>query len=162
MSWRLYTNGTFIAKVEYAENDVYMNSTGLDKVSYDIDPENAKIFKNITVIKQNTTITVTTITPVKVGNSTIISGKLVDEQSRPIPDVTIVVIIDGKEVAITFTGSDGTFTFEPDDTIVGTHNVTCRYDGNGTFNGSNHTTNFVVEKRDAKISIEKLRKIYEN
>ncbi|MEE1117115.1 Ig-like domain repeat protein, partial [Methanosphaera sp.] len=155
----LYTNGTFIAKVEYAENDVYMNSTGLDKVSYDIDPENAKIFKNITVIKQNTTITVTTITPVKVGNSTIISGKLVDEQSRPIPDVTIVVIIDGKEVGSTFTGSDGTFTFEPDDTIVGTHNVTCRYDGNGTFNASEGTSNFVVEKRDAKISIEKLEDI---
>ncbi|RAP44698.1 MAG: hypothetical protein BZ136_08640, partial [Methanosphaera sp. rholeuAM74] len=53
VSLDITTTGDIPVTVEYAENDVYLNSSGLDKASYDADPENPEPFTNITVNKHN-------------------------------------------------------------------------------------------------------------
>ena len=159
ISLKFTSNGTKKVTVEYLEDNVYLNSTGLDKISYDIDPSHAFIFNNITVIKINTTLSVNTITPVKAGYSTVIDGVLVDEYGRPILDATIVVYINQTEMGTATTSSDGSYTFEFNDTIVGTHNVTCSYDGNDTYIGSEATTTLEVEKIHTKISINPIEDV---
>ena len=153
-----YTSyGTKTVHVEYLGNDVYINSTGLDKVSYDKDPENAEIFNNITVTRLNTTITVNATSPVKAGNSTIISGRLVDEQNRPISNANVVVIID-KEYNVT-TDANGEYLLVYNSTIVGTHNVRSIYDSNECFIGTYDITIFKVEKVNAILSVDSIEDI---
>ncbi|RAP44067.1 MAG: hypothetical protein BZ135_08845 [Methanosphaera sp. rholeuAM6] len=151
--------GDNTVSVKYLENDVYYNSTGLDKVSYETDPNNSETINNITVDKLNTTITVTAASPVKAGNSTIISGKLVDEYARPIEGATVVIYVNQTKVGSTTTDSDGLYTFEFNKTIVGTHNVTSSYDGNNTFIGSNSSTNFTAEITNTHIIIDAIEDV---
>ena len=153
------TNGTKQVSVKYIENDVYLNSTGLDKVSYDKDPHNAETFNNITVTRLNTTITVTALTPVKAGNSTIISGRLVDEQSRPISGAEVVVKVNDTIVGKVTTDVDGLYSLTFNDTIVGTHNVSSIYDGNATYVGTNNTTTFMVTKVNTELTIDDIKEV---
>ena len=153
------TSGVVNVTVKYLENEVYLNSTGLDMESYEKDPENADTFNNITVTKINTTITIEEIEPVKAGNSTIIQGKLVDEQGQPINGAYVVIQVDNQKVANVTTNQDGLYTLKLNKTIVGTHNVTSTYGGNNTYIGSEATTTFDVLKIDANISIDPIEEV---
>ena len=153
------TTGEVNVEVRYLENDVYLNSSGLDKASYDKNPDNAHPFDHITVIKLNTTITVNVTSPVKAGNSTIIQGVLVDEQNRPISGAEVVVKVDNQIVATVTTIEDGLYTLIYNDTIVGTHNVTSSYGGNDTYIGSDTTTKFDVDKILSEISLDSIEDV---
>ena len=152
------TTGVVNVEVEYLENDVYYNSTGLDKDSYTADPENPEPFNNITVTKLNTTITVDTTSPVKANSSINITGRLVDENNRPINGATVVVNVDKNMFPVT-TNDNGEYTLVYNGTIVGTHNVTSRYEGNNTFSGSQAKTTFDVEKLTTSLTLDDIEDV---
>ena len=156
----LNVNGTptIISLEEYEKGyDLTFNKTGVYTVNatYQLFDKEIATSENIyiTVNKHNTTINVNELKPVKAGNSTIITGELVDELHRPISGATVVVKVNETIVGSITTDKYGKYSIQFNDTIVGTHNVTSTYDGNDTYIGSEATTTLEVEKIHTKISI---------
>ncbi len=113
----------------------------------------------LTLNKFSTQITVTADSPVKVGKSTIISGKLVDEANKAIVGETVVVEVDGKVVGSAITGENGKYEFKYDTTKVGTFDVMVNFEGNTQYAKNSSTTSFTVEKLDTKLTINKLENV---
>ena len=142
------TNGTHDVQVKYVENDVYLDSIALKWEQY---PEEEAIFDEITVEKMNTTITVTAITPVTVGNTTTVTGRLVDDDEFSIANAVITVTY-GEESKTTTTDENGYYQETFKTTSVGTEDVTVTYDGNGTYANSSNTATVEVVQIEATIT----------
>jgi hypothetical protein len=135
-----------LVSVDYLDNEVYAFSEGLDS-------DTLEEFTNITLGKQNATLTVEATPKASyVGDEVVISGQLIN----PLGDVA------GKEIYISINGSsitektavtqeDGTysFTYDRDLSIFkgnGTFNVTVTFNGNDKVNTVSNSTTFTVDK----------------
>ena len=117
---------------------------------------NTTIFK---VTKSATTLTVNVTSPVKAGQSTLITGTLVDATGKPVSGEKVEVKVDNKLVASPVTNAYGKYTITFNDTIVGTHNVGASYNGNNNYMNSTAATTLTVEKLNTKITIDTIKDV---
>ncbi|RAP51324.1 MAG: hypothetical protein BZ138_05490, partial [Methanosphaera sp. rholeuAM270] len=136
----------------------YITSAGNVKVNA-VYPESEQYLSssanvNINVRKLNTTLTVDATSPIDVGKKSKITGKLLDENNKPISNAKIVIKVDNKIIANINTDKNGEYTFNYDKITAGTHNITSSYEGNQTYQNSTAKTQITANKIETQITIE--------
>lgn len=107
-----------------------------------------------TVDKLDTSITVGANESVKVTKNVTINGTLVDQDGKFVPNANITVIVNNNTVIVTTTDAEGKYSVNYTTNVTGKNNVTVKFDGNDTYNPTNNTTTFNVEKLDTKILLD--------
>ena len=109
---------------------------------------------NFIVEQMFTAISVQTVTPIKVGNNTTISGILTDRNGQGIAGQTINISIGNDEYAYnTTTGADGKYSINVLGELEGTYDVKVLFNGTEVYMVSNSTAKFIVEKYNVNIGV---------
>nr|WQH65246.1 Ig-like domain repeat protein [Methanosphaera sp. ISO3-F5] len=109
---------------------------------------------NYYVDKMFTAVNVTTISPIKVGTNTTISGRLVDGRGNPIKDAVVNITVEGDDTKYTATtDNDGYYTLNVTGTTVGDYKVKVFYNGTDVYIESNNTGKFIVEEHSSNVAI---------
>ncbi len=105
--------------------------------------------------KTDTTITVSDIADITIGDSVTITGTLQGTDGVLINGAEIIITINGKDYTAT-TNSQGVYTLTPDyvPTATGNYTVVVQYDGDTTYNPSHTSTTFNVNKDAPTITVE--------
>ena len=157
----LEKDGTFRAYVEYemyepveGEIRIFVNYTGNSEHDSDFQTLN---FSYVTLHHKKGEIILNPIRNVTYGETTVISGKLIDENNMPLPKEKIIIMIDGGRTYVK-TNESGEFSypiyFTDHSHIMGKHNVSLTYvydidKNNVTLNGnSTISSEYKIEKRD--------------
>ena len=144
------TNGTYT--FDYTGEIVGLNNvTVIYEGNNTYKPVNATT--NFIVDKMFTGINITTVSPVKVGSNTTISGRLVDGRGNPIKDAVINITVGDNDKYNTTTDADGYYTLDVTGTEVGDYKVKVFYNGSEVFIESNNTGKFIVELYDSHVAV---------
>ena len=131
-------------KVKYiSDNPKYMSST------------NTSSFKVIDLPPLSTSISINAAST-KVGNKSLVKGKLIDEENKPVSGVTVTILLNNKDSYNATTGSDGTYSQYVPASVVGVNNVSVSFNGNKYYKKSENKTTFNVEKMDTKLSLDSI------
>ncbi len=158
---RLYINGTYITNTTTDKNgnyefyyqanvigqqEILVNFTGklyIDSVT------NETVFN---VFKKDSKIIFDNMKDVKVGEKTIVNGKLVDNLLNPINNSVITLSINNNAVNIT-TGKDGKFNYEFKTVLAGDNYIFAYFAETNIYKSSFNSTSFEVNKLNTKITI---------
>jgi len=105
----------------------------------------------LSVVKQNATITVDVPENATPEERVNITGKVTDDEGKPLLGLPVNVIVNGKTYP-TVTDENGTYNVPVDNTVVGENNVTVTA-GNDTVGSDPVADKFTIEKLDTKITI---------
>ncbi|RAP50452.1 MAG: hypothetical protein BZ138_06650, partial [Methanosphaera sp. rholeuAM270] len=140
-------SGDFSIQVKYYENEVYLESIGLDSGSYNNhidDPENADELTKITVDKQTATLTVnTSIAEVYVGHNISIIGTLIDGLGNALNTTVNITVNQTRYDNVEVTEGKYNLT-DIIPTIAGVVEVNVTYAGNENITGLSEKTTFKV------------------
>ncbi|MBE6493341.1 MAG: hypothetical protein E7Z84_01850, partial [Methanosphaera stadtmanae] len=98
---------------------------------------------NVTIPKYGTTIVPEAVNIVKLNDTVVINGTLVDEYNNPVASTEINISINGVNVTVPV-NEEGFFTYTSTANITGLNNVSIIYEGNDTYADSNASFNFTV------------------
>ncbi|MGL4670435.1 MAG: hypothetical protein ACRCVG_07600 [Methanobacteriaceae archaeon] len=133
----IVTNSDIInVRIDYGGNDIYNPTTNITSFNG---------------LKLNTTIEIDTINNSKYNNTTVISGRLIDEDGNPIANALIELYIMGNHINSTFTDINGRFSFNYLVSMVGDINAVIIYNGNNTFESSANESSFTGLRLDTAI-----------
>ncbi|RAP50597.1 MAG: hypothetical protein BZ136_00965, partial [Methanosphaera sp. rholeuAM74] len=108
---------------------------------------------SVNASKLNTTITIDPIKDVKVGENATVSGKVTDENGKPVANAPVTIKVDGKTISAT-TDKDGKYTASVPTSSVGTKPVTASVAATANTTASNATATMKVNKHDSKIVLD--------
>ncbi len=108
-------------------------------------------------LKLNTTINANVTSPVKVGETTIITGIITDSNNMKVNLPVTIVINDGTPVTLTTT--NGIFTYNYTTTTAGINNVTITTANTTNYESTTVNTNFVVNKINTIITVDSVNTI---
>ncbi len=137
------TTGNKLVTVEYEGNDTYN-----PKATATMFPVNDKEKQ-----KTNTTLTVNPIGDIPVDSSVKITGKLTDDEGKPISGADVLVVIDDVEYH-TKTNSKGKFSLPYNATTTGVKVVAVEYLGTDDYEPSTAVEAINVVLRDATITLK--------
>ena len=139
-NYKTTTPGTNNITVSYAGNTKYKatNTTTTFKVT-----------------PKTTKITINKITNTQYTDTTTITGTFKTSNGVALKNSAVAITINGIKYT-NKTDNNGIFRYEYKTGIVGTNNVTVSYGGNTRYSATNTTTTFTVNKKDTKITINKI------
>ena len=110
-----------------------------------------------TSIKVNTSkldciIPLNNINDVIIKDNVTITGILLDENDKILPNMQIIINVNGRNVDVTNTNSQGIYSIEYTADKVGLNNVTVSYLGNDEYNNVSNSTTFTVDKNNVTIN----------
>ena len=157
-----YANKTVIASAKVSNNHAKISLTNTKAGNYTISVTYSNsthyndTYKKITytVNKMPTTLSVTT-TNTYVYNTSVISGKLVDKNNKPLSGATISIVINGNTYKAKTNGS-GEYSYNYKNTLVAKNNVTARYDGSGVYNSTSKTITYTTSILPTTISLTRI------
>ena len=134
------TMGTKLVTVEYAGDKDHNKASNDDTFE---------------VYKDSGIITVNLPDNAKAGQTTNITGKVTDENGKPIANLPVNVTVNGKTYKVT-TQPDGTFTIPVKNVVTGENNVTVKA-GNKTVEIEPVNDKFYVPKQDTTLTINPIK-----
>jgi hypothetical protein len=106
------------------------------------------------VDKLTSIITVDADTNIKVGNTSIISGLLKDNNGEAIVGATVNVIINNELIGTTVTDNNGAYSYNYTANVVGKNMIVVKFDGNNTITSSDNTTAIIILPYDTNMTID--------
>ncbi|RAP51228.1 MAG: hypothetical protein BZ138_05685, partial [Methanosphaera sp. rholeuAM270] len=115
--------------------------------------EETTVAKTFNTRKINTTLTLNPNKDVIVGQKVNVTGKLVDENSKPIAKASVTVILDGVSKTVR-TDNNGNYNAEFSTSSVGDKKATATYSGNDTYATSNANGKVKIVKNNATLTVK--------
>ncbi|WP_323736455.1 Ig-like domain repeat protein [Methanosphaera sp. ISO3-F5] len=146
-------NGTFTYTTQ-------TNKTGTNNITISY-PGN-KNYKQVTskttfkVTKQDVTININEITPVKYGDNTIITGTLTDKNNRKIKNTQVTIKINNKAYTAK-TDVNGKYKLTIKTANVGKNNITVSFNGNTYYNKTTIRSTFTTNKQNIRATLNTLQ-----
>ena len=105
------------------------------------------------VDKLTSIITVDADTNIKVGNTSIISGLLKDNNGEVIVGATVNVFVNNELIGTTVTDNNGAYSYNYTPNVVGKDMIVVKFDGNSTITSSDNTTTIIILPYDTNSTI---------
>ena len=124
-------------QAEYYENEYYYSSQN-DSEEFRISP---------------TKINITATSPLKIGNSTQISGYLVDAHNKPLNSMPVTILLNNQTITTLETNENGYYNISITMKTLGSNNITAVFEGNLMYDLSQTTAQITVEPIKTEITI---------
>ena len=134
---------------QVGENNITASYKGSTKYN------GCNVSSTFTVNKKDTQLTINKISTAKYNDKITITGKFTNADGTALTNSNVKVNINGVETTVK-TDASGLFSINYTAKQVGKVNVTVSYKGNAKYNGCNATTTFTVNKKNTKITINKI------
>ena len=146
--------GRFDINIKYHENEYYMESTGIDKLT--ANDTNTK-FDTITIKSQKTNLTISTTSPVYVGDVLVINGTLYNRDSNEyLANQDIHITVNGREIGTNRTDNNGKYIYYYTTSLNGTYIAQANFIAITNIEGSTANVTYTVNKIDTKTIAEVL------
>ena len=146
--------GRFDINIKYHENEYYMESTGIDKLT--ANDTNTK-FDTITIKSQKTNLTISTTSPVYVGDVLVINGTLYNRDSNEyLANQDIHITVNGREIGTNRTDRNGKYIYYYTTSLNGTYIAQANFIAITNIEGSTANVTYTVNKIDTKTIAEVL------
>ena len=134
------SEGDFKINVTYVGTDKYSSSNGIEDTT-------SEQFKNITVVKQNVTLTVNAVdSEVFHGSNIFIEGTLTNATGLPIANVNITLTFNGQDEVNVTTNTAGYYSYTRTALFNGNVMVVAFYAGDDKYNNSSKDDTYIVNK----------------